>query len=97
LKFQLAFTPGAELDIAYFDSTARRIIVNDIQKYLLVDANVSTRRRKPLRSNTIAPWELRVGIYRVFYEFESDTMVKVVAIGYKDHNDLFIRGEKVEL
>jgi hypothetical protein len=33
----------------------------------------------------------------VFYEFENDALVKIVAIGYKEHNDLFIRGEKVEL
>ncbi|MCY7282733.1 MAG: type II toxin-antitoxin system RelE/ParE family toxin [Cyanobacteria bacterium CAN_BIN43] len=97
MKYQLAFTPSAELDIAYFELSTRRVIIDAIKKYLLVDANVPTKRRKQLRENQVAPWELRVGIYRVFYEFESVTMVKVVAIGYKDHNDLFIQGEKVEL
>jgi mRNA-degrading endonuclease RelE of RelBE toxin-antitoxin system len=97
MKFQLSFTPSAELDLAYFESSERRIIIDAIKKYLLVDANIPTRRRKQLRENEIAPWELRVGNYRVFFEFENETVVKIVAIGCKDHNDLFIRGEKVEL
>jgi hypothetical protein len=33
----------------------------------------------------------------VFYDFEGDDELKVVAVGYKQHNDLYIRGKKVEL
>ncbi len=61
------------------------------------DANIETKRRKRLAQHPIAAWELRVGKYRVFYEFEEEATVKIVAVGHKEHNDLFIRGEKVEL
>jgi mRNA-degrading endonuclease RelE of RelBE toxin-antitoxin system len=50
-----------------------------------------------LTANPLAPWELRVGDHRVFYEVEGDTAVTILAVGIKDHNDLFIRGRKVEL
>jgi mRNA interferase RelE/StbE len=98
MKYQLTFTPSAELDLIYFELPVRRVILDAIRKYLSIDANIATRRRKPLRVNPIAPWELRVGTYRVFYELELEAArVKIVAVGYKDHNDLYIRGEKVEL
>ena len=44
----------------------------------------------------IAPWELRIDHYRIFYNIEY-TLVKVVAIGHKEHNELYIRGKKVDL
>jgi mRNA-degrading endonuclease RelE of RelBE toxin-antitoxin system len=60
---------------------------------LAVDADVESKRRKPLRPNPVAPWELRIGAFRTFYEIEEDRDVRVLAIGHKEHNDLFIRGE----
>ncbi len=62
-----------------------------------IDANIANKRRKPLVENAIAPWELRIDKYRVFYEFETNIRVKIIAIGYKEHNDLFIRGKQVKL
>ena len=71
-----------------------------------VDAEVQTKRKKPLQSNPIAPWELRLDKFRVFYFIEEGSTekietrpksVKVVAVGHKEHNELFIRGKKVQL
>jgi mRNA-degrading endonuclease RelE of RelBE toxin-antitoxin system len=74
----------------------QRIVIVTIQAYLWEDADIESNRRKRLRPNELAPWELRAGKYRVFYELEAG-QVKVVAIGYKEHNELFVRGKKVEL
>ena len=54
-----------------------------------------TRNRKRLRPNPLAPWELRVGALRVFYEPDGELsdVVNVLAIGVKKGNRLFI-GEK---
>jgi mRNA-degrading endonuclease RelE of RelBE toxin-antitoxin system len=52
-----------------FRKNKRRIISDGITLFLTHDANVETRRRKPLRPNRIAPWELRIDEYRVFYDF----------------------------
>jgi mRNA-degrading endonuclease RelE of RelBE toxin-antitoxin system len=58
-----------------------------------------TRKRKVLRPNPIAPWELRLGDIRVFYEIEEEPALVVVikAIGIKRHNDLWIGQEQIEL
>ena len=58
-----------------------------------------TRKRKVLRANPIAPWELRLGDIRVFYEVqeEPEPQVIVKAVGIKRHNDLWIGEEKIEL
>jgi mRNA-degrading endonuclease RelE of RelBE toxin-antitoxin system len=68
-----------------------------VEELVTQDANVQTRRRKPLRRSRLAQWELRLGDYRVFFDFEGSDTVKIVAVGNKDHNDLYIRGRKAEL
>jgi mRNA-degrading endonuclease RelE of RelBE toxin-antitoxin system len=73
------------------------VIVDAARRYLRNDADVESQHRKKLRANPMAPWELRFGKYRVFYELVDVTAVKIVAIGYKEHNDLFIRGRRVKL
>ena len=96
MKFIVRLTDSAIEDLDYFKKTERKIISDGIALYLKHEANVETRRRKPLLPNPISEWELRVRDYRVFYDFEGD-MVKVVAVGHKEHNELFIRGRRVEL
>lgn len=56
-----------------------------------------TRNRKVLRPNPLAPWELRVGDLRVFYEpdiVETAKKIRVLALGRKEGNKLYL-GEKV--
>lgn len=57
-----------------------------------------TWNRKPLRPNDISTWELRIGQRRVFYDVDTeDNVVTVKAVGWKEHNKLFIRGKEFEL
>jgi mRNA-degrading endonuclease RelE of RelBE toxin-antitoxin system len=97
MKFTIRLTDSAAEDLDFFDKKKRRMIADAIALFLTHDANVETRRRKPLRPNPLAPWELRIDDYRVFYELAGEDEVKVVAVGHKEHNDLYIRGKKVEL
>ncbi|GAH69768.1 unnamed protein product, partial [marine sediment metagenome] len=41
--------------------------------------------------------ELRVGKYRAFYEIRGENLVRVLAIGHKEHNELFVRREMVKI
>lgn len=97
MQYQISLTESAKGDIAYFETHEQRIIVAGIISHLKADAEVRTRKKKPLRLNPIAPWELRIERYRVFYSIEEEGAVKVAAVGHKEHNELFIRGRKVQL
>jgi mRNA-degrading endonuclease RelE of RelBE toxin-antitoxin system len=96
MLFKIVITPNAREDIRFFRVYEQRIITDGIKKYLTREASVETNQRKYLNLNTIAPWELRIDKYRVFYSVEEVT-VKIVSFGYKDHNTLYIRGRKVDL
>jgi mRNA-degrading endonuclease RelE of RelBE toxin-antitoxin system len=58
----------------------------------------ATTRRKRLEDNHLAPWELRIGDFRVFYDVNiDDQVVQVVAVGMKVHDRLRIGGEEITL
>jgi len=97
MKYDIEVGQSANNDIDYYDKFDQQIIVRAIIGYLQFDANIETRKRRQLRPNPIAPWELRIGRYRVFYEITERQTVKVLAVGHKEHNELFIRGRKVEI
>jgi hypothetical protein len=57
-----------------------------------------TRNRKPLRPNDLSSWELRVDVNRVFYDVDKDAAKVIIkAVGWKEHNKLFIRGKEYQL
>lgn len=60
---------------------------------------VETLNRKALRPNPLAPWELRVGEARVFYDVttKGSNVVSVVAVGVKSGNRLMIGGKEIQL
>ena len=97
MRFRVSLTRSAEADLNVFRAFEQRLIVGAIKAHLTTDAGAETRRRKRLNTNPLAPWELRVGDHRVFYSIEGADTVKIIAVGVKIHNDLFIRGRKVDL
>lgn len=60
---------------------------------------VETRNRKHLAANPIAPWELRIGEHRVYFEVREDPerVVRVVAVGRKIRDKVLIGGVEVKL
>lgn len=82
--------------------------MESIETQLQHEPLTETRNRKPLRPNPIAPWELRVGVIRVFYDVKTndpqaddsskdDGLVEILAIGQKKGSVLWIGGKKVQL
>ena len=61
--------------------------------------HASIRESKVLRANAVAPWELRIGDLRVYYEVKVDPerVVVVKAVGVKVRNRVLIGGEEVDL
>jgi len=81
--------------------TARQqtIILDEVEVQLLHQPTVETRNRKPMRPNPLAPWELRIGDLRVYYDVETEPEAKVIvlAIGIKERNRVLIGGKVLEL
>jgi hypothetical protein len=52
-----------------------------------------------MRPNPLAPWELRIGTLRVYYDVEDATQPKVYirAVGIKERNRVRIAGESIAL
>lgn len=96
--FRLEFTPEALEDLRLLRTYDQRRILDAIKAQLQHQPTQETRNRKRLRPNELAEWELRVADFRVFYDVdEEDVLVKIVAVGYKRGNTLFIHGEEYEL
>ena len=74
------------------------MIYDAVQLQLSFGPTIPTRNRKPLRPNPLSEWELRVGALRIFYDVDTEERVVLIkAVGWKEHNRLFIRGKEFEL
>jgi mRNA-degrading endonuclease RelE of RelBE toxin-antitoxin system len=92
------FEPDALEQLRAFSARDQAIVLDHIEVQLTYQPDMETRRRKRLRSNPLAPWELRIGEIRVFYDiFVESASVRVIAIGRKEGNRLMIAGEEIEL
>jgi mRNA-degrading endonuclease RelE of RelBE toxin-antitoxin system len=96
-RFEVILVPSAEGDLTYYPKRQQTMLLDAMELYLEIDPEVESRRRKRLRDNPLAPWELRVADRRIFYEVTGSRQVMILAIGNKVHNDLFIRGKRVQI
>lgn len=96
--FQIEFTLEALSDLQLFRTYEQRQIIEAIETQLSYQATQPTRNRKQLRPNNLAEWELRIDNIRMFYDVDTErSLVKILAIGYKEGNTLFIHGEEYDL
>ncbi len=101
--YTITYTEDALEDLEYFRKSERQLILDEIDQQLSFEPAIETKNRKRLRPNQLGEWELRIRKYRVFYdvfmpdEIEIAGDVKIIAVGARDHNRLFIRGEEFEL
>ena len=96
--YQIELTDDAEEDLAVLPLKEQKHVLSRMKEQLSFEPGKETRNRKRLRENPIATWELRIGKFRAFYEIEEDVkVVSVVAIGWKEHSKLFIRGQERKL
>ena len=96
--FETRFLDSALADLEFLKKFEQRYVVSMIEQHLSSEPATPTRKRKLLRPNDLATWELRLGVFRVFYEVDpQDMIVWIKAIGRKEHNCLLIRGKEVPL
>ncbi len=81
--------------------TARQqaIVLDTVDEQLMYQPTVETKNRKPMRPNPLAPWELRIGDLRVYYDVEEEpeTVVYINAVGIKERDRVRIAGEIYDL
>ncbi len=98
VSYEIKFTRIADEHLGGFRRSDRNVILDDIRAQLQHQPTVETRKRKLLRKTTMSDWELRIGPFRVFYDVdEHDNVVRVVAVGRKEHERLFIGGKEFKL
>jgi hypothetical protein len=75
------------------------MVLDGVARHLSADPMVETRRRKPMRPNPLAPWELRLGNLRVYFDIviEPEPIVVVLAVGVKERNAVRIGKKALEL
>jgi mRNA-degrading endonuclease RelE of RelBE toxin-antitoxin system len=99
VPYQIEYSPAAETHLRLLTAQQRATVFDTIDEQLADQPALETRNRKPMRPNPLAPWELRIGDLRVYYDIEEEPVsrVLILAIGVKQRNHVSIGGEEVEL
>ena len=97
--YRVRFAESAEEQFLAFNARDRRSMIDQIKKQLQDEPFIETKNRKQLRPNLFAPWELRIGRFRVFYENDAvdSDLVNILAVGTKKGNRLFVAGKEMKL
>ena len=99
MAYEIQFAESVKKHLRALTAGQRAEILAAIETQLTNEPLNETRNRKPLRPNPLAPWELRVGPLRVFYDVAEGppARVNVLAVGVKVRNVVRIGGEEVQL
>jgi mRNA-degrading endonuclease RelE of RelBE toxin-antitoxin system len=99
VAYAVRFAASVKRQLRDLPAQQRALALAAIEAQLVHEPLVETTNRKPLRPNPLAPWELRVGDLRIFYEVSADmpATVNILAVGRKHGNILRIAGEEIKL
>jgi len=99
VAYRIRLAKSTEKHFAQLTARQRAIVLSAVKVQLQYEPVRETRNRKPLRPNPLAPWELRVGALRVFYEVDArePDLVNVLAIGIKRGNRLLVAGKELRI
>lgn len=99
MEYHIEYSPDCEDQLRELTARQRATVLDEVDEQLVHEPTVETRNRKPMRPNSVAPWELRVGDLRVYYDVreEPEPVVEVRAVGVKDRSRVRIGKEVVDL
>ena len=99
MAFEIEYSPDAEGHFRVLTVRQRATVLDEIDRQLQHEPDVETRNRKPMRPNPVAPWELRIGNLRVYYDIEYEPAKRVLirAVGVKTRNVVRIEGEEIQI
>jgi mRNA-degrading endonuclease RelE of RelBE toxin-antitoxin system len=99
VTYRIEYSPAAEEHLRALTARQQAIVLDAVDRKLSHEPAVETRNRKPMRPNPVAPWELRVGGLRVYYDVdnEPEAVVRILAVGVKERHRVRIGREVIDL
>ena len=99
MPYRIEYSPAAEEHLRALTARQQVIVLDKVDQQLMHQPTVETRNRKPMRPNPVAPWELRTGNLRAYYDVEDEPepVVYIRAVGVKQRNQIRIGREVFEL
>jgi mRNA-degrading endonuclease RelE of RelBE toxin-antitoxin system len=95
MPYEIIFEPDAMDHLRAFSARDQATVFDKVEEQLSYEPGKKTRHRKRLRPNPLAPWELRIGTLRAFYDVdEKSSEMRIVAVGRKRGNRLFIADQE---
>lgn len=99
MKYRIEYSPVTENHLRALTARQQVTVLDTVEVKLQHEPNIETRNRKPMRPNPVAPWELRIGNLRVYYDIQErpERIVFIRAVGIKERNNVRIGKEVIEL
>ena len=99
MPYRIQYSPATDEHLRALTARQRAMVFDAVDEQLAHQPAIETRNRKPMRPNPLAPWELRIGDLRVYYEIaeEPEAAVTILAVGVKDRNRVLIGGKEIQL
>jgi mRNA-degrading endonuclease RelE of RelBE toxin-antitoxin system len=96
---RIEFTAEARDHLRDLSGRDRATVLEAIREQLIHEPSRPTRNRKPMRPNPLAPWVLRVGDLRVYYEVTGRpaACVTIRAVGVKVRERVLVGGVEIDL
>jgi mRNA-degrading endonuclease RelE of RelBE toxin-antitoxin system len=98
-RYRIEYTDEAVEHLRGLTARQRVTVLDSVEVQLVHEPTVPTRNRKLLRANPVAPWELRIGAMRVYFDVVEvpRAVVTVRAVGIKVRERVRIGGVEVDL
>lgn len=98
MPYRIEYSPDAEDHLRRLTARQRTTVLDSVDEQLTHTPTKETRNRKPMRPNSLAPWELRIGDLRVYYDVDEEPeLVLIRAVGIKVRNLVRIGKDIFEL
>ncbi len=99
MEYVVRFWSDVEAHLRALTARQQATVLSAIEEQLRHTPAAATRNRKTMRANPLAPWELRVGVLRVYFDVsdEPERVVTIRAVGIKRGNEVWIGGRRFTL
>jgi|MudIll2142460700_1097286.scaffolds.fasta_scaffold2040536_2 mRNA-degrading endonuclease RelE of RelBE toxin-antitoxin system len=99
MEHRIEFTGEARDHLGSLSARDRAMLLDVAREQLTYEPSRPTRKRKPMRPNPLAPWVLRIGHLRVYYEVTQAPVpcVTIRAIGVKVRERVLVGGLEIDL